>query len=74
MECNSDKCELMHFGKSNQSWTSIVCGWVLESVESKETEGYGPEPDKVEKKVFGMLTFIGVGIEYRSWGVGLQSV
>ena len=80
LEFNTDKCEVLHFGKSNQGRTCTVNGRVLESVEEQRDRGVqvhsslkaASQVDRVVKKVFNTLAFISQGIEYRSWDIMLQ--
>ena len=75
-----DKCEVMHFGRSNQGRTYSVDGRALGKVI--EQRGLGvhvhsslkvePQVDRVVKNAFGMLGFIGQNIEYRSWDILLK--
>lgn len=72
---NSDKCEVLHFGMLNQGRTCRVNGRVLESyaaqrylkVQVHSSLKEMIELDRVVKKAFGILTFTGKGIEYKSW-------
>ena len=80
MEFNLDKCEVMHFGRLNQGKTYSVNGKTLGRVIEQRDLGVKvhrsleveSQVDRVVKKVFGMLGFIGQNIEYRSWDVLLK--
>ncbi|MBB6707133.1 reverse transcriptase family protein [Proteus mirabilis] len=80
MEFNSDKCEVLHFGKANLSRTYTLNGKVLGSVAEQRDLGVQvhsslkveSQVDRIVKKAFGMLSFIGQSIEYRSWEVMLR--
>ena len=75
MEFNLDKCEVMHFGRLNQGRTYSVNGRVLGRVTEQRDPGVHVhsslkvelQVDRVVKKAFSMLGFIGQNIEYRSW-------
>ena len=79
MEFNSDKCEVLHFGKANLSRTYTLNGKVLGSVAEQRdlgVQGHSSlkvesQVDRIVKEAFGMLSFIGQSIEYRSWEVML---
>lgn len=68
MEFNLVKCEVQHFVKLNQD---LHCKWMGpgKNRESKSTGTQFPESadtvDKMVRKAFGMLGFIGQGTEYR---------
>ena len=80
MEFNLDKCKVMHFGRSNQGRTYSVNGRVLGRVIEQRYPGVQAhsslkmelQVDRVVKKAFGMLGFIGQNIKYRSWDVLLK--
>ena len=80
MEFNLDKCEVMHFGRLNQGRTYSVNGRALGRVtEQRDLEVQVHSSVKVEsqvdrmvKKAFGMLGFMGQNIEYRSWDILLK--
>ena len=82
MEFNLDKCEVMHFGRSNQARTYSVNGRALGRVIEQRDLGVQvhsslkveSQVDRVVKKVFGMLGFIGQNIEYRSWDVFISKL
>ena len=80
MEFNLDKCEVMHFGRLNRGRTYSVNGRALRRVIEQRDLGVHvhsslkveSQVDRVVKKAFGMLGFIGLNIEYRSWDVLLR--
>ena len=80
MEFNLDKCEKMHFDRLNQGRTYSVNGRALGRVTEQRDRGVHvhsslkveSQVDRVVKKAFGMLGFIGQNIEYRSWDVLLK--
>ena len=80
MEFNLDKCEVMHFGRLNQGRTYSVNGGALGRVTEQKDLGVHvhsslkveSKVDRVVKKAFGILGFIGQNIEYRSWDVLLK--
>ena len=80
MEFNLDKCEVMHFGRLNQGRTYSVNGRALGGVTEQRDLGIQvhsslkveAQVDRVVKKAFSMLGFIGQNIEYRSWDVLLK--
>eukprot|EP00061_Rhincodon_typus_P012003 g37427.t1 len=75
MEFNIDKCEVLHIGMADQGRTYTLNGKVLRSVAELRHLGVHvhcpliveSQMDRVVKKVFGMLAFIGQCIEYGSW-------
>jgi len=79
MDFNTDKCEVLYFGKSNQGRTYTVNGRALGSVQEQRDLGVHvhsslkaeSQVDKVVKKAFSTLAF-SQGIEYRSWDIMLQ--
>ena len=80
MEFYFDECEMIHFGRSNLDRAYSFNGRMLRRViEQKDLVGqvHGSlkvesQVDRVAKKAFGMLGFIGQNIEYRGWGVLLK--
>ena len=80
LEFNLDKCEVMHFGRLIQRRTYSVNGRTLGRVIEQRDLGVQVhsslkvelQVDRMVKKAFGMLDFIGQNIEYRSWDVLLK--
>ncbi|XP_059510326.1 adenylate kinase 2, mitochondrial isoform X1 [Stegostoma tigrinum] len=80
MEFNLDKCEVMHFGRSNLNAEYRIKGRILGSVEEQRDLGVQvhsslkvpTQVDKVVKKAYGVLAFINRGIEFKSREVMLQ--
>ena len=80
MEFNPDKCEVMHFGRSNTDRKYTVNGRTLKSIDRQRDLGVqihrslkvAMQVEKVVKKAYGMLAFIGWGIEFKNWQVMLQ--
>ena len=80
MEFNAEKCEVIHFGKSNRAIEYRANGRTLGSVDEQRDLGVyvhrslkvGTQVDKVVKKAYGVLAFIGRGIEFRSRDIMLQ--
>eukprot|EP00061_Rhincodon_typus_P015981 g43948.t1 len=79
MEFNLDKCEVLHFGKASQGRTYTLNGKVLGSVTEQRpwTAGHSSlkvdsQVDRIVKKAFGVLAFIGQCIEYKSLEVMLR--
>jgi len=80
MEFNVEKCEVMHFGRNNKCVEYRANGRTLNSVDEQRDLGVyvhrslkvGSQVDKVVKKAYGVLAFIGRGIEFRSRNVMLQ--
>eukprot|EP00061_Rhincodon_typus_P013300 g39589.t1 len=80
MEFKIDKCEVLHFGKSNQGRSFMVNGRALSNVVKQrdlavQVHGSLKVESQVDlgvKKEFGTLAFISQGIEYRCWEVMLQ--
>ena len=78
MEFNLDKCEVMHFGRSHKGRTYSVNGRALGRVIEQRDLGVHvhsslkveSQVDRVVKKAFSMLGFIGHNIEYRSCWYG----
>eukprot|EP00061_Rhincodon_typus_P005366 g24787.t1 len=74
IEFNLDKCEVLHFGKANQGKTYTFNGKVLGSVAEQRDFGVlvhsylkaESQVDRIVKKVFSTLAFIGQSIEYRN--------
>eukprot|EP00061_Rhincodon_typus_P009573 g33185.t1 len=77
MEFNLDKCEVLHFGEANKGMTYTFNGRALRRVTELRNLGVQvrsslkvePQVDRVVKKAFGTLAFIGQCIEYRIWEV-----
>ena len=71
MEFNPDKCEIMHFGRSNACRNCTVNGRILRSINRQRDLGVhvhrslkvAMQVDKVVKKACCMLAFISQGIE-----------
>ena len=80
MEFNVDKCEVIHFGKNNRNMEYTANGKILGSVDEQMDLGVhvhrslkvATQVDRVVKKAYGVLAFIGRGIEFRSHEVMLQ--
>ena len=85
MEFNFDICEVMHFGRSNQGRTYSVnhrnrngraLGRFIEqrdlAVQVHSSLKVESQVDRMVKKAFSLLGFIGQNIEYRSWDVLLK--
>ena len=80
MEFNVEKCEVIHFGRNNRCVEYRANGRTLNSVDEQRDLGVcvhrslkvGNQVDKVVKKAYGVLAFIGRGIEFRSRSVMLQ--
>ena len=80
MAFNLDKCEVMHFGRSHQGRTYSVNGRVLGRVIEQRDLGVQvhsslkveSQVDRVVKRAFGILGFIGQDIEYRNWDILLK--
>ena len=74
MEFNPDKCEVMHFGRSNTENERT-----LKRIDRQRDLGVqvhrslkvAMQVEKVVKKAYGMLAFIGWGIEFKNWQVML---
>ena len=74
MEFNPEKCEVMHFGRSNLTRRYIVKCLTLGSSEEQRDLGVfvhrslkaERQVDRVVKKTYGTLTFIDQGIDYKS--------
>eukprot|EP00061_Rhincodon_typus_P000805 g12800.t1 len=72
MEFNIGKCEVLHFGKSNQGRSFMVKAKTLRSVVEQRDLGiqvHGSlkeesQVDRAVKKAFGTLAFISQGTEY----------
>ena len=73
MEFNPDKCEVMHFGRSNAEGSHTINGRTIRSIDTQRDLGVlvhrslqvAAQMEKVVKKAYGMLAFIGRGIEYK---------
>ena len=76
MEFNPDKCEVMHFGRSNTDRKYTV----NKSIDRQRDLGVqvhrslkvATQVEKVVKKAYDMLAFIGRGTEFKNWKVMLQ--
>ena len=74
MDFNTDKCEVLQFGKSNQGTTCTVNGRARGSVEEHRDLGMqvhnllkaASQGDRVVKKAFSTLALISQDIEDRS--------
>ena len=70
----------MHFGRSNTDRKYTVNGRTLKSIDRQRDLGVqvhrslkvAMQVEKVVKKAYGMLAFIGRGIEFKNWQVMLQ--
>ncbi|XP_059843914.1 P-selectin glycoprotein ligand 1 isoform X2 [Hypanus sabinus] len=77
MEFNTDKCEVLHFGRTNQGRTYKVNGRTLRSAVEQRDLGIQiqnslkvvSQVDRVVKRAFGILAFINQNIEYKNWNV-----
>jgi len=77
MEFNADKCEILHFGRTNQSRKYRLNGRTLKSAVEQRDLGIQvqnslkvtSQVDRVVKSAFGTLAFINRSIEYKSWSV-----
>jgi len=77
---NPDKCEGMHFGRSNDCRNYTVNGRLLRSTETQRDLGVhvhrslkvATQVEKVVKKAYCMLAFIGKSIEFKNRQVMLQ--
>ena len=75
-----DKCEVMHFGRSNVDGKYTVNGRTLKNIDRQRDLGVqifrslqvATQVEKVVKNAYGMLAFIGRGIELKNWQVMLQ--
>eukprot|EP00061_Rhincodon_typus_P014988 g42407.t1 len=80
MEFNLDKCNVMHFGRSNAKGKHTVNGRTLRSISIQRDLGVqvhsslkaATQVIKVVKKAYGMLAFIGQTNGNKSWQVMLQ--
>ena len=80
MEFNLDKYEVMHFGRSNSDGSYKINGRTVRSIDTQRdlrvqvhrSLKVAAQVEKVVKKAYGMLAFIGRGIEYKSWQIMLQ--
>ena len=67
MEFNPNKCEVMHFGRSNTDRTYTLNGRTLRSIDRQRDLGVqvhrplkvAMQVEKVVKKAYGMLAIIG---------------
>ena len=74
MEFNAEKCEVIHFGRNKRCVEYRANGRTLNSVDEQRDLGVcvhrslkvGNQVDKAVKKAYGVLAFIGRGIEFRS--------
>ena len=79
MEFNPDKCEVMHFGRSNKDRKYTVKGRTRESIDRQRDLGVqahrslkvAMQVEKVIKKAYSMHAFIDRGIEFKNWQVML---
>ena len=79
MEFNPDKCEVINFGRSNSGGSYKVNGRTIRSIDTQRdlfmqvqrSLKVAAQVEKVVKKAYGMLAFIGRGIEYKSWQIML---
>ena len=77
MEFNPDKCEVMYFGRFNSGGSFQINGRTIRSIDTQKDLGVqlhrslkvAAQVEKVVKKAYGMLAFIGWGIEYKSWQI-----
>ena len=80
MEFNPDRCEVMHFGRSNTNRKYTVNSRTLKSIARQRDLGVqvhrslkvAMQVEKVVKKAYCMLAFIARGIEFKNWQVMLQ--
>ncbi|MDZ1603208.1 reverse transcriptase family protein, partial [Klebsiella pneumoniae] len=80
MEFNPEKCEVVHFGRTNKNAKYWVNGRVLGSVEEQRDLGVyvhrslkvATQVDRAVKKAYGVLAFINRGIEFKSREVMMQ--
>ena len=80
MKYNTDKCEVLHFGRKNNRASYYLNGEKLESasvqrdlgVLVQETQKVSMQVQQVVKKANGMLAFIAKGMEYKNREVLLQ--
>ena len=80
MEFNPDKCEVMHFGRCKLDRKYTVNSRTLKSIDRQRDLGVqvhrslkvAMQVEKVVKKAYGVLAFIGRGIEFKNWQVMLQ--
>ena len=74
MEFNPDKCEVMHFGRSNTDRKYTVNGRTLKSIDRQRDLGVqvyrslkvAMQVEKVVKKAYSVFAFIGRGIEFKN--------
>ena len=65
---------MMHFGRSNVKGSYTINGRTIRSIDTQRDLGVqvhrslkvAAQVEKVVKKPYGMLAFIGQGIEYKS--------
>eukprot|EP00061_Rhincodon_typus_P000495 g11892.t1 len=80
MEFNIEKCEVIHFGRTNLKAEYRVNGKILGSVEEQRDLGVhvrsslkaATQVDGVVKEAYGVLAFINRGIEFKSRELMLQ--
>jgi len=80
LEFNPDKCEVIHFGRSNAGGKYAVNGRTLKSIDRQRDLGVqvhrslkvATQMEKVVKKAYGMFALIGRGTEFKNWQVTLQ--
>ena len=80
MEFNSEKCEVIHFGRNNLTRKYTMKGLILGS--SVEQRDFGVfvhgslkaerQVNRVVKKAYGTLAFINRGIDYKSREVMME--
>ena len=67
MEFNPDKCKVMHFGRSNAGGSCTINGRTIRSIDTQRDLGVqvhrslkvAAQVERVVKKAYGMLAFIG---------------
>eukprot|EP00061_Rhincodon_typus_P011837 g37147.t1 len=75
MEFKPGKCKVIHFGSSNSRANNTVNGKALGKIDTQRDLGVqghctlkvATQFDRVVKEAYGMLSFIGRGMEYKSW-------
>ena len=80
MDFNSDKCVVVHFGRSNGMKEYNIKGKTLSTVEDQKDLGVrvrrtlksASQVEEVVKKAYGVLAFINRGIEFRSREIIMQ--
>ena len=78
MEFNLDKYEVMHFGRSSTDGKYTVNSRTLKiniqrdlAAQVNRSVKVAMQVEKVVKKAYGILAFIGRGIEFKNWQVML---